>query len=35
MHMHKRTRLTPLDREEVWRLYGTAGWKVTELAISS
>ena len=32
MNMHKRTRLTPLDREEIWRLYQTRQWKVTHLA---
>ncbi|MEQ1558689.1 MAG: hypothetical protein ABL933_07075 [Methyloglobulus sp.] len=30
--MHKRIRLTPLDRQEVWRLYQTRCWKVTQLA---
>ena len=24
MTIHKRTRLTPLDRQEIWRLYGAA-----------
>ncbi len=32
MDMHKRIRLTPLDRKEVWRLYQTRQWKVTLLA---
>lgn len=32
MNMHKRIRLTPLDREEIWRLYQTRQWKVTHLA---
>ncbi len=32
MNMHKRTRLTPLDRQEIWRLYQTRIWKVTHLA---
>ena len=32
MNMHKRVRLTPLDREEIWRLYQTRQWKVTHLA---
>jgi transposase InsO family protein len=32
MNMHKRIRLTPLDRQEVWRLYQTRCWKVTQLA---
>ena len=30
--MHKRVRLTPLDREEIWRLYQSRQWKVTHLA---
>lgn len=32
MNMHKRIRLTPLDRKEIWRLYQTGQWKVTNLA---
>ena len=32
MNMHKRTRLTPLDRKEIWRLYQTCDWKPTRLA---
>ena len=32
MNTHKRTRLTPLDREELWRLYQTRQWKVRHLA---
>ena len=32
MNIHKRTRLTPLDREEIWRLYGTRDWTVVALA---
>jgi len=32
MTMHKRTRLTPLDREEIWRLHGTRQWTVVALA---
>ncbi len=32
MNMHKRIRLTPLNREEIWWLYGEEGWKVTDLA---
>lgn len=32
MNMHKRIRLTPLDREEVWRLYGTGEWTIVSLA---
>lgn len=32
MHIHKRTRLTPLDRQEIWRLYGTGEWKIVALA---
>ncbi len=34
MNMHKRIRLTPLDRQEVWRLYQTRCWKVSHLAES-
>lgn len=32
MNMHKRIRLTPLDRQEMWRLYQTRCWKVAQLA---
>jgi transposase InsO family protein len=32
MNIHKRTRLTLLDRQEIWRLYQTRVWKVTQLA---
>jgi len=32
MNLHKRTRLTLLDRQEIWRLYQTRIWKVTHLA---
>ena len=32
MNIHKRTRLTLLDRQEIWRLYQTRTWKVTHLA---
>ena len=32
MNIHKRTRLTLLDRQEIWRLYRTRVWKVTHLA---
>ena len=32
MNIHKRTRLTPLDREEIWRLYGTREWTVVALS---
>jgi len=32
MNIHKRTRLTLLDRQEIWRLYQTRTWKVTQLA---
>ena len=32
MNIHKRTRLTPLDREEIWRLYQTRQWKISHLA---
>ena len=27
MNMHKRLRLTPLDREEIWSLWQTRQWK--------
>ncbi len=32
MTIHKRTRLTLLDYQEIWRLYQTWLWKVTHLA---
>ena len=32
MNKHKRIRLTPLDREEIWRRYGTGEWTVVALA---
>ncbi|MER0172037.1 MAG: IS481 family transposase, partial [Nitrosomonas sp.] len=32
MNIHKRTRLTLLDRQEIWRLYQTRLWKVVQLA---
>ena len=32
MNIHKRTRLTLLDRQEIWRLYQTRLWKVAHLA---
>ena len=32
MNMHKRIRLTPLDREEIWRHWQTRQWKVSRLA---
>jgi hypothetical protein len=32
MGMHKRTRLTPLDRQEIWWLYQSRCWKATCLA---
>ena len=32
MKMHKRTRLTPLDRKEIWQLYQTRKFKQQELA---
>ena len=32
MNIHKRTRLTPLDREEIWQLYGTGDGTVVALA---
>ena len=32
MNIHKRTRLTLLDRQEIWRLYQTRLWKAVHLA---
>ena len=32
MNIHKRTRLTLLNRQEIWRLYQTRLWKVAHLA---
>ena len=32
MDMHKRIRPTPLDRQEIWRLWQTGNWKVSVLA---
>lgn len=32
MNIHKRIRLTLLDRQEIWQLYQTGLWKVTQLA---
>ncbi len=32
MTIHKRTRLTPLDRQEIWQRYGTRQWTVVALA---
>lgn len=32
MKMHKRTRLTPLARQEIWRLHGTGNWTIVALA---
>jgi hypothetical protein len=32
MNIHKRTRLTLLDRQEIWQLYQTRLWKVVQLA---
>ena len=32
MNIHKRTRLTLLDRQEIWQLYQTLLWKVARLA---
>lgn len=32
MQMHKRIRLTPLDRQEIWRLYSSGTWQVKALA---
>ena len=31
MNIHKRTRLTLLDRQEIWQLYQTRLWKVAHL----
>jgi transposase InsO family protein len=32
MTIHKRTRVTPLDRQEIWKLYGTRQWTIVALA---
>ena len=32
MNIHKRTRLTLLDRQEIWWLYQTRRWKVMHVA---
>lgn len=32
MNLHKRTRLTLLDLQEIWGLYQTRLWKVVQLA---
>lgn len=32
MNMHKRIKLTPLDRKEIWRLWGAGNYKVAALA---
>ncbi len=32
MNIHKSTRLTLLDRQEIWRLYQARCWKVAHLA---
>jgi transposase InsO family protein len=32
MNIHKHTRLTLLDRQEIWRLYQTRLWKIVQLA---
>ena len=32
MNMHRRIRLTPLDRQEIWRHYGTGSWTIVALA---
>ncbi len=32
MNRHKYIRLTPLDRQELWQLYQTRCWKVSQLA---
>jgi len=34
MVIHKRTRLTPIQREEIYRVYHGEGKKVSELAVS-
>ena len=32
MNMHKRIRLTPLARKEIWQHYGTRSWTIVALA---
>lgn len=32
MNVHKRVRLTPMARQEIWRLYNTGEWSVVALA---
>ena len=32
MNIHKRTRLTPLDRQEIWQKYGTGDWTIVALS---
>jgi len=32
MVTHKRIRLTPLDRQEIWRLWQAGHWEVASLA---
>ncbi|MDV6345487.1 leucine zipper domain-containing protein [Nitrosomonas sp. Is37] len=32
MNMHKHIRLTPLDRQKLWKRYQTRCWKVSQLA---
>lgn len=32
MNIHKRTRLTMLDRQEIWRIFQTRTWKVARLS---
>ena len=32
MNMHKRIRLTSLDRQKIWRLHGTGNWTIAALA---
>ena len=32
MTIHKRTRVTPLDRQEIWKRYGTKQWTIVALA---
>ncbi len=32
MTIHKRMRVTPLDRQEIWKCYGTKQWTIVALA---
>ncbi len=32
MNMHKKIRLTPLARKEIWQHYGTENWTIVALA---